>query len=243
MNTNYTQFCTKLRDAFSENRLSSLLDDEKAKKLFEFYLLLTETNKSMNLTAITSEDEVILKHFVDCAFIAQSIGPNLSVIDVGCGGGFPTIPLSIVRPDLSVTALDSTQKKIDFVQTAANELELGNVTPICGRAEEVITKHREQFDGCVSRAVARLNVLAEICLPFVKVGGYFTAMKSNRGGEEYKEAEKGIKLLGGSLSALSQADLKFAGIHAERELYNFQKTAATPKAYPRRYAQILKKPL
>ena len=161
-----------LLNAFKQNDLDALIDDGKAALLCEFADILIETNKTTNLTAITSPNEVILKHFVDCASISLHIPSNSSVIDVGCGAGFPSIPLAIVRPDLKITSLDSTGKKVDFVTAAAKTLSLSNITPICGRAEE-LPSLREKFDVCTSRAVARLNVLSELCIPFVRKGGIF----------------------------------------------------------------------
>ena len=237
------QFDEKLLRAFRENHLEHLLDDDKILKLRSFFELLVETNKTTNLTAITDENGVILKHFADCAVIANKIPTDYKVLDVGCGGGFPTIPLAILRPDLSVTGLDSTGKKVEFVKLAALKLVLDNVTPVCARAEEFVADKRESYDACVSRAVARLNVLMELCLPFVKIGGVFLAMKSNRGQEEYDEAKSGIQKLGGALSEVDALNLSFEGENAERELYVFDKKSHTPNAYPRKYAQILKKPL
>lgn len=237
------QFDEKLLRAFRENHLEDLLDDDKVQKLHSFFELLAETNKTTNLTAITDENGVILKHFADCAVIAKKIPANYKVLDVGCGGGFPTIPLAILRPDLHVTGLDSTGKKVEFVKLAALKLGLGNVTAICARAEEFVADERESYDACVSRAVARLNILMELCLPFVRIGGVFLAMKSNRGQEEYDEAKAGILKLGATLNGVDALNLSFEGENADRELYVFDKKSHTPAAYPRKYAQILKKPL
>ena len=164
----YNQYKQRLYEAFKQNRLDQLLDDDKAEKLFNFSNILIETNKSFNLTAITNENDIILKHFVDCASALEYISDSSTVIDVGCGAGFPSIPLAILNKTLNITSLDSTSKKIGFINSTVKELCLDNITGICGRAEEMAESKRESFDVCISRAVARLNVLSEICIPLVK---------------------------------------------------------------------------
>ena len=238
-----SQYITLLSEAFEQNDIASLLTDEAKEKLYNFSNILIETNKITNLTAITEEKDVILKHFVDCASMSEYISQGSNVIDVGCGAGFPSVPLAIIRPDLNITALDSTGKKIDFVKNAANQLKLNNLTAICARAEEFVVDNREKFDVSTSRAVARLNVLAEISLPLVKAGGSFIAMKSSKGAEEYAEAENGIKKLGATLESFHEKAFAFDENEINREFYIFSKTRATPKEFPRKYAQILKKPL
>ena len=210
-------------------------------KAESFKILLTEllrVNESMNLTAITDERGVIVRHFIDSLTVADLIPEGASVIDVGCGGGFPTLPLAIVRPDLTVTALDSTAKKLTFVASVAEKLSL-NVTTLPKRAEE-IPECREQFDVCVSRAVARMNLLTELCLPQVKIGGKFIAMKAQSGEEELREALGGIEKLGGKVADTAAFTLKDAG---ERYLITVEKIAPTPTAYPRPWGKIKKKPL
>ena len=210
-------------------------------KAESFKILLTEllrVNESMNLTAITDERGVIVRHFIDSLTVADLIPEGASVIDVGCGGGFPTLPLAIARPDLTVTALDSTAKKLTFVASVAEKLSL-NVTTLPKRAEE-IPECREQFDVCVSRAVARMNLLTELCLPQVKVGGKFIAMKAQSGEEELREALGGIEKLGGKVADTAAFTLKDAG---ERYLITVEKIAPTPTAYPRPWGKIKKKPL
>ena len=236
-------FISLLYKAFEENRLSTLLTDKTAENLCNFADLLVETNKITNLTAITDDKGIILKHFIDCASVSEHIDTGAKLIDVGCGAGFPSVPLAIIRPDLTVTALDSTGKKIDFVKTVATKLSLTNLNAICARAEDFATNNRESFDISTSRAVARLNVLAEISLPLVKVGGKFIAMKSNKGAEEFAEASAGIKKLGAELEASTDKIFSFDGETINREFYIFRKTRSTPKEFPRKYSQILKKPL
>lgn len=240
---NRTEFISLLHKAFEENNLSNLISSETDEKLYLFADLLVETNKITNLTAITDDKGIILKHFVDCASISEYIDQRSKLIDVGCGAGFPSIPLAIIRPDLSITALDSTGKKIDFVKSVALKLSLTNLTAVCARAEDFASNNRESFDISTSRAVARLNILAEISLPLVKTGGKFVAMKSNKGAEELAEASGGIKKLGAELNLSTEKIFSFDGESINREFYVFSKTRPTPKEFPRKYAQILKRPL
>ena len=237
------EFIELLYKGFEVNGLKEVLCEEAAEKLYDFYVLFVEENKITNLTAITDEVGVVLKHFVDCCSIAPLMNVDAKVIDIGCGGGFPTIPLAIVRPDLEITAIDSTGKKIDFVNKAARCLNLNNVNAISTRAEDYCNENREKFDYCVSRAVARLNILDELCIPFVKDGGSFVAMKSNKGEEELAEAIKGIKALGAEVDTVRKDSFELCDMVTSRELMVFKKTRSTPKQYPRRYSQILKKPL
>ena len=238
------EYISYITEAFAYNGLSNMIDQEKAEKFYELHCFLVDYNKITNLTAITEEKEVILKHFIDCASITEHIKEGASIIDIGCGAGFPSLPIAIVRPDVSVTSLDSTGKKIEFVNKAIKKLGLSKSSAVCARAEEYVQDHREEYDVCVSRAVARLNVLSELCLPLVKVGGTFLAMKSNKGSEELSEATKCISTLGAKhtdtfVSTYSLESL----LPIERELQIFEKQSATPKQYPRKYSQILKKPL
>jgi 16S rRNA (guanine527-N7)-methyltransferase len=230
-------------DAFSQNGLGHLVDETKADKLFSLSNLLVSVNKTTNLTAITDEKDIILKHFVDCATVCDFLRGGDRVIDVGCGAGFPSLPIAILRDDVLVTSIDSTGKKVAFVQRVADELGIGNLNTNCCRAEDYAKENRESFDVCVSRAVARLNILSELCLPFVKVGGNFLSMKSEKGSEEFAEAKRGIEALGGKLSAKKEMTLSLECVDINRELYLIAKTSPTPTAYPRNYSQITKKPL
>jgi 16S rRNA (guanine527-N7)-methyltransferase len=240
---NYNEYSSELLQAFEQNGLSHLINEDAAQKLYAFSDILIQTNKSFNLTAITDEKEIILKHFVDCASVCEYIPRDAKLIDVGCGAGFPSIPIAILRPDVSVTPLDSTGKKVDFINMTAKKLGLSNVSAVCARAEEFAAAHREQFDVCISRAVARLNILDELCVPFARKGGNFIAMKSSKGEEEYTEACSGLEKLGCVLKENVKKSFFYNEMTIERNIYVFKKISATPTQFPRKYSQILKKPL
>ena len=229
--------------AFNKNNLGHLINQEKAGTIYDLYNILVETNKITNLTAITEEKDAILKHFIDSATVCDHIPTNATVLDVGCGAGFPSLPLAILRPDVQVTSIDSTGKKINFVNSTASALNLKNISATCIRAEDFAKANQESFDVCTSRAVARLNILSELCIPFIKIGGSFVAMKSDKGSEEYIEAAKGIKTLGCELTSMQESTLSLEESSISREIYVFHKVSKTPTAYPRNYSQITKKPL
>lgn len=234
-------FRAHFEEIFSSLGLEKYISDDNMARFETLYTMLTETNKVMNLTALTEEREVIIGHFADSLAGADLLPQGARVIDVGCGGGFPTLPLSIVRPDISITALDSTAKKLVFVSDVAKQLGL-SVETLAMRAEDAakMAEYRENFDVCISRAVARLNILDEICIPFVKKGGTFIAMKGALSDEEYVEAKKGIATLGGTLSENKKSTLADFG---ERALLIIEKIENTPEKYPRAYAKIKKSPL
>ena len=215
---------------------------ETASKFETLYTKLVEFNNRTNLTAITDEAGVILRHFADSLTAAPYIGEkSLKIMDVGCGGGFPTLPLAIARPDCKYFALDSTAKKLNFVAQMAEELTLP-ITTLPARAEEVAVTpaHRERYDLVVSRAVARLPMLCELCLPFVKVGGRFVALKGADGEIELAEATNAIQKLGGKLISQKSFTLGDAG---GRVILEIEKVRPTPTAYPRAFAKIKKAPL
>ncbi len=211
--------------------------------LFEqYYELLIEWNQKMNLTAITGIEDVFKKHFYDSLTIAFDYPfDHQTIVDVGAGAGFPSIPLKIIYPNLKVTIVDSLGKRITFLNHLIEELGLKDVQAIHARAEEFAKDHREMYDLATARAVARLNVLDELCLPLVKVGGDFLVLKGKAGQEEYKEAKKGITILGGELTDSRHFTLDYDEDHR----YNLiiHKVKKTPAKYPRAFGAIKKKPL
>ena len=204
--------------------------------------VLSETNRVMNLTAIEGEDEIARLHFLDsAALLTLPDFPGGRVIDVGTGAGFPGLALKIARPELSLVLLDSLDKRVGFLRGVCDRLGLADVTCVHARAEEAPAEYRAAFDCAVSRAVARLNVLCELCLPFVRVGGAFLAMKGPEHADELEEARRAIRLLGGELE--SENDYTIPGTEIVHSVIVIRKLAETPKNYPRRWAQIKKQPL
>ena len=189
-----TNFISECQRIFSINSLGCT--PEQADLLYKLTNRMLEVNQVMNLTAITDEKSIILRHYVDSLAISCYLPRGASVLDVGCGAGFPTLPLAIFRPDLRIMALDSTAKRIHYVAETAELLSLANVTAISGRAEEYAQKaeYRECFDVVTARAVAALPMLSELCLAFVRVGGLMIAMKAQQAEEEVAAAKNGISL-------------------------------------------------
>ena len=242
----FESFKTNLLNIFSKNPSLPQVDEEKVNKLFSLTKIMLEVNKSMNLTAITEENAVILKHYADSLTVSSLIPEGASVLDVGCGAGFPTLPLGIFRPDLKILALDGTAKRIEYVRSTAKALGLGNIEAISGRAEEFAQKseYREKFDVVTARAVASLPVLAELCIPFCKIGGYFIAMKASSANDELGAAQNAIKLCGGVVEESISVDLTPDDqVFEQRNLIKVFKKQSTPKLYPRHYSKISKKPL
>lgn len=224
-------------------KLGIPINDEQLQKFELLSELLVEQNKTMNLTAITDPDGIAVKHFADSISVltAYDIPKGAWVMDIGTGAGFPGIPLLIMRPDIELTMVDSTAKKLKYVQSTVDSLGL-IATTLHTRAEEAgqSKDYREKFDVVCSRAVAALNVLCEYCLPFVKVGGMFIAMKGAKAQEEIGDAKAAIKLLGGKIVAEKSFTLSDGG---ERTLVVIKKISQIPPRYPRPSAQIAKKPL
>lgn len=225
-------------------RLGIELTDLAVRQFEAYARCLEEDNKKMNLTAVTGEREIAERHFLDSLAVLAAAGESgrgARVIDVGSGPGFPGVPMKLAEPSISLTALDSTEKRVVFLQKIFNTLEISGALAIFARAEELSreAEHRERYDLAVSRAVARLNVLTELCLPFVKVGGSFLAMKTAASGEETDEAQAAISLLGGELGEHYNYEI----MGARHRIVRINKVAPTPEKYPRRYAKILKQPL
>ena len=225
-----------MRELFEKYNINVTSEQEK---LFDkYYELLIKYNSMFNLTAITEKRDVYIKHFIDSVLGVDKLISG-KLIDIGSGGGFPALPIKIMRNDLSVTLLEATGKKCEFLNTVIKELSLKGASVVNGRAEtEAKTNLRESFDICTARAVARLNVLSEYCLPFVKTGGVFVAYK---GGieEELKEAERAIEILGGKIESVDYYSLE----DAKRMIITVRKVKSTDKKYPRGNGKERKNPL
>lgn len=220
--------------------LNLRLSDRQADQFCRYCELLLEKNQVMNLTAIREPDKVATLHFLDCmALLNVTDFREKSVIDVGCGAGFPGLPLKIAEPSIRLTLLDSLNKRVVWLRDEllpALEVEADCVS---GRAEEYAAGHREQYDIATSRAVARLNLLAELCLPLVRPGGYFLAMKGQDAAEEVQEAERAVRTLGGRVERIWEYPVEDA-VH---RVVVIKKVANTPAKYPRQFAKIKKQPL
>lgn len=196
-----------------------------------FYNMVIETNKQFNLTAITEEREFAIKHILDSVLPYSFLPQNALVIDVGAGAGFPSIPLKIVRPDLKITMIDSLNKRVNFLNEVVSSLNLKDIVAIHTRAEDFALKNREQFDVSIARAVAPLCTLAEYCLPFVKVGGIFVALKGSNLTEELQEGEYAISILGGKCQTTQ--DVFVEEIDSKRQNLIIKKINQSPAKYPR----------
>jgi len=219
----------------------NLIRGEYAEPFRKFFRLLTEYNARFNLTSVTEEADVYLKHFLDSVAGESLFAKNADVIEIGSGAGFPSLPLKIVRSDLRFTLVESTGKKCDFLRVAIKELSLSHTEVVNARAEELARDpaYRERFDACCARAVARLNTLSEYCVPFLKPGGRFIAYKGTLDSEA-EEAKRALNILGCGKSEIFSYGLKEAGA---RTLFFAQKTSRTPAAYPRGNGKERKNPL
>jgi len=215
-------------------------EKETIDKFFVYSSLLKEWNEKMNLTAITDDDGISVKHFLDSLSPLGLIknGSDLKIIDIGTGAGFPGLPLKIMREDLSLTLLDSLNKRIIFLNEVTEKLGLENVEALHGRAEDFgkNQKYREKYDYAFSRAVASLKVLSEYCLPFVKTGGFFIALKSSEIEEELSEAKAMIGSLGGKITEIKEIEIPCSDL--KRKIVVIEKVKATPKEFPRTNKKI-----
>lgn len=231
--------------AAAANDVGIELSKEQYDKFIKYMRLVQEWNEKINLTAITEDNEFVKKHFIDCikAFKSDAIKNAESLIDVGTGAGFPGLPIAILSPDTKVTLLDSLNKRINFLNTVVRELELKNVTTIHSRAEDGAKNKalREKFDIATSRAVANMSVLSEFCIPYVRLGGHFIALKGPSVTEELQNSKNALGTLGGKLITVKEVDIE--GTDLKHNLVVVEKVKETPKAYPRKAGTVTKKPL
>lgn len=232
---------TKLIDGLKKINIE--IDGNTAENFMVYMNELVAWNEKVNLTAITEQEEIITKHFLDSAAAAEYIGENASVIDVGCGAGFPGLVLKLIRKDIKLTLLDSLEKRLKFLDCVISETKTENTALLHMRAEDGgrDKKYREKFDVAVSRAVANMAVLCEYCLPFVKPGGKFIALKGPKTAEELKDAETAIKRLGGKVIGVYESKIPYTDL--EHTVVVTEKISGTPPQYPRKAGTPSKKPI
>jgi len=238
-------FEKELIDVCSMNEMTKgLIPENKAHLFSELYLFMKEYNNAVNITSITEQSEVILKHIIDSVVINKYIKDNDTICDIGCGGGFPSIPNAILRENVKFLCDDSVTKKTIYVKKCSEHLGLSNIEVTNKRAEELgnDSSHRERYDIVTARGVGKLNLICELCIPLVKVGGMFIAMKSANFEEELNEASGAIETLGAEYSFKTYS-LKNSNEEISRSLIIIRKTKHTPSIYPRTFSQISKKPL
>ncbi len=238
------EFLSRMHTVFEANGLAAYLTKGRDEKLLALAMRMVTENKKYNLTAITAPDAVILRHLADAVSIAPFIAEGATLLDVGTGGGFPSLPLAICRPDIKITAIDSTAKKIRYVTETAAFLGLPNLTAITARAEELCRPPlRESFDFVTARAVSALPVLSELCLPFCRIGGQFLAMKGSEAQTEAQTAAAAVKKLGGSAATVTPVTLRDDREELLHAIVTVTKISRTPTEYPRVYTRIVKDPL
>ena len=234
-------FNDKLKKALNEINIE--INEKQIQKFYKYMNLLIEWNEKINLTAITEENDIILKHFVDSLTIQKYIEKNKKIVDIGTGAGFPGIPLAIMNEENEITLVDSLNKRINFLNEVIEKLELKNVTALHFRAEEFCQnkKYRESYDYAVSRAVANLTTLSEYLIPAVKVGGKVICMKGSQIERELKEAEFAISELRGTIC--TKEEFCLPNTDMKRNIIVIEKQQTTPKKYPRKAGMPAKQPL
>lgn len=240
----FTTFSQIFSSAAAKNGIFAP-NDAQLLQFYHFTEHLLEVNAHTNLTAIREPIDIVDKHYIDSLLAMNLIPEGAHVLDLGCGPGFPSVPLAIMRPDLQITALDSTAKKIHFVQKSIEILHLSNLKAVSGRAEDVkLKKALGKYDIVVSRAVARLNILCELCVPYLNISGSLIALKGAKYEEELTEAANAIRILGAETIKIEEIELITTKNQSEtRGMIVIQSKTPAPTQYPRAYAAILKKPL
>lgn len=225
------------------DEIGIMLDEKQINQFYRYQQLLLEWNEKINLTAITEQQEIILKHFIDSLTIAKYIEKNTKLIDVGTGAGFPGIPLKIIREDIEIVLLDSLNKRINFLKEVIHDLGLSKIQTVHSRVEDFGKngEYRESFDYATSRAVANLSTLAEYLLPLVKLEGYCICMKGHLIEEEIKQSQKAIFVLGGKIKLMDEFRLPKSDM--DRNVILIQKEKQTPKKYPRKAGMPSKEPI
>lgn len=239
-----SEFKSYLSKVFRENGIGSYLSAETSEKFLSFTRFLLSENEKYNLTGITDEKKIIVNHYADCVILAKHLKQG-RVIDVGCGAGFPSLPMAIVNPRLSILAIDSTAKRISFVKSAIELLGLSNISAELMRAEDGAhdASLRESFDFATARAVAETRVISELCMPFVRVSGKMVLMKGKNAEFELKSARRALSMLGGADAKICEVKLCGEGEDFSHPLIEVEKRTKTPALYPRPYAKISKSPL
>lgn len=224
----------------SVEKLNLSFSKDQYEQFMQYKDMLKDWNEKMNLTAITEDEEIISKHFIDSiqAFQFDELKDATTLIDVGTGAGFPGLPIKIMKPELKVTLLDSTNKKLGFLKVVTEELKLNNVEFIHSRAEDGARKigYRDSYDIAISRAVANLSLLTELCLPYVKIGGHFIALKGPAVDQEIEDAKYAVEVLGGKIVKTMEVDIE--GTDLKHNLVVIRKVKATPKDFPRSSSTI-----